>query len=206
MRWIAKRCRRSHRRSPTSHHQASPWSSALALSHWRECPELRFISGLPPQGLQLSAMGARQHPQQGPLLSGSGCGGGGGGSGGGSGATRPAKCCRSTSTRWAASRPWASMKELRSIPRAAAAPSNSSKIWAARGSYGETQRSSAHEFTVSGSRWILGVLSSVKRDTQAALTGPALNRIRSSRLQIVLTSPSENSISGPWAMSLNGCS
>jgi len=43
----------------------------------------------------MSAMGARQHPQQGPLLSGSGGGGGGtgGGSGGGGtggGATRPA--------------------------------------------------------------------------------------------------------------------
>ena len=128
------------------------------------------------------------------------------GSGGGSGATRPAKCRRSASTRWAASRPWANTKQLRSIPRAAAARSNSSKIWAARGSHGKTQRSSAHESTVSGSRWILGVLSRVKRDTQAALTGPALNRIRSSRLQIVLTSASENSVSGPWAMSLNGCS
>ena len=91
----------------TSHNQASPWSSPLALSHWRECNELHFISGLPPQGIQLitgtadfirhfppmSAMGARQHPQQGPLLSGSGGGGTGGGSGGGGtggGATRPA--------------------------------------------------------------------------------------------------------------------
>ncbi len=93
----------------TSHNQASPWSSPLALSHWRECNELHFISSLPPQGIQLitgtadfirhfppmSAMGARQHPQQGPLLSGSGGGGGGtgGGSGGGGtggGPTRPA--------------------------------------------------------------------------------------------------------------------
>jgi hypothetical protein len=98
----------------TNHNQGSPWSSPLALSHWRECNELHFISGLPPgglppQGIQLitstadfirhfppmSAMGARQHPQQGPLLSGSGGGGGGtgGGSGGGGtggGATRPA--------------------------------------------------------------------------------------------------------------------
>jgi hypothetical protein len=91
----------------TSHTQPSPWSSPLALSHWRECNELHFISGLPPQGIQLitstadfirhfppmSAMGARQHPQQGPLLSGSGGGGTGGGSGGGGtggGATRPA--------------------------------------------------------------------------------------------------------------------
>jgi hypothetical protein len=80
----------------TNHNQGSPWSSALALSHWRECNELHFISGLPPQGIQLmtgtadfirhfpamSAMGARQHPQQGPLLSGPG-GGGGGETGGG---------------------------------------------------------------------------------------------------------------------------
>jgi hypothetical protein len=70
----------------TGHNQASLWSSPLALSHWRECNELHFISGLPPQGLQLitgtadfirhfpamSAMGARQHPQQGQLLSSSG--------------------------------------------------------------------------------------------------------------------------------------
>ena len=92
--------------SGTSHNQASPWSSALALSHWRECNELHFIDGLPPQSFQLitgtadfirhfppmSAVGTRQHPQQGPLLSGSG--GGGGGSGGdgetGGGVTRPA--------------------------------------------------------------------------------------------------------------------
>ena len=61
------------------------------LSHWRECNELHFITGLPPLSLQLitgtadfirhyppmSAMGARQHPQQGPLLSGSGGGDGG---------------------------------------------------------------------------------------------------------------------------------
>ena len=79
--------------SGTSHSQASPWISALALSHWRECNELHFISGLPPQGLphlgiqlitstadcirhfpHISAMGARQHPQQGPLLSGLGGG------------------------------------------------------------------------------------------------------------------------------------
>jgi hypothetical protein len=68
--------------------------------------KLHFISGLPPQGIQLitgttdfirhyppmSAMGARQHPQQGLLLSssgGSGSGGGGSGETGG-GATRPA--------------------------------------------------------------------------------------------------------------------
>ncbi|MEI7951959.1 MAG: hypothetical protein WCH37_04680, partial [Synechococcaceae cyanobacterium ELA182] len=92
----------------TSHAQSSPWSAPLALSHWRECNELHFITGLPPLSLQLitgtadfirhyppmSAMGALQHPQQGPLLSSSGGGGGGGGSGGsgetGGGATRPA--------------------------------------------------------------------------------------------------------------------
>jgi len=78
-------------------HQPQP-SQPLVFSphphHWRECNELHFISGLPPQGLQLitgtadfirhyppmSAMGARQHPQQGPLLSSSG-GSGGDGSG-----------------------------------------------------------------------------------------------------------------------------
>ncbi|MCX5969696.1 MAG: hypothetical protein NTV57_19090 [Cyanobacteria bacterium] len=90
----------------TSHDQTSPWSSALGLTHWRECNELHFITGLPPWGLQLitatadfirhfpamSAMGARQHPQQGPLLSSSGGGGDGGGGSGetGGGATRPA--------------------------------------------------------------------------------------------------------------------
>jgi len=41
--------------SSTGHNQASPWSSPLALSHWRECNELHFISGLPPQGLQQSS-------------------------------------------------------------------------------------------------------------------------------------------------------
>ena len=45
--------------SGTSHNQASPWSSALTLSHWQECNELHFISrlpakGLPHWGLQLS--------------------------------------------------------------------------------------------------------------------------------------------------------
>ncbi len=37
------------------------------------------------------------------------------------------KCCRSASTRWAARRPWASRKELRSVPRAAAARSSRSR-------------------------------------------------------------------------------
>jgi len=88
----------------TSHNQASPWSTPL--SHWRESNELHFISSLPPGGMQLvsgsadfirhfppmSAVGARPHPQQGPLLTSSG--GGGGGSGGvggetGGGSTRP---------------------------------------------------------------------------------------------------------------------
>jgi hypothetical protein len=81
----------------TSHSHASPWTSAQTLSQWRECNELHFITGLPPQGIQLvtatpdfirhfppmSAMGARQHPQQGPLLNSTGGGGeGGDGSGG----------------------------------------------------------------------------------------------------------------------------
>ena len=88
----------------SNNNQGSPWSSALTLSHWRECNELHFISGFPPgglpaQGIQLitgtadfirhyppmSAMGARQHPQQGPLLSNNP--GGGGGTGGGEGGT-----------------------------------------------------------------------------------------------------------------------
>jgi hypothetical protein len=79
-----------------SHNQSSPWRSALSLSQWKESNELHFITGLPPIGLQLvtgsadfirnfphmSAVGARQHPQQGPLLD-PGSGGGGGGTGGG---------------------------------------------------------------------------------------------------------------------------
>jgi hypothetical protein len=36
-------------------------------------------------------------------------------------------CSRSASTRWAARRPWASRKELRSVPRAAAARSSRSR-------------------------------------------------------------------------------
>jgi hypothetical protein len=76
----------------TSHSQASPWMSVFALSYWRECNELHFISGLPPGGLQvitgtadfirnvppMSAAGTRQHPQQGPLLNSTGVGGNGG--------------------------------------------------------------------------------------------------------------------------------
>ena len=50
----------------SSHSQATPWASALALSQWEESNELDFV------------VGARQHPQQGPLLPGSGGGGGGG--------------------------------------------------------------------------------------------------------------------------------
>jgi hypothetical protein len=37
----------------TSRNQASPWSSPLTLSHWRECNELPVISSLPPQGWHL---------------------------------------------------------------------------------------------------------------------------------------------------------
>jgi hypothetical protein len=62
----------------TCHNQASPWSSPLTLSHWRECNELHFISSLPPGGMQLvsgsadftrhfppmSAVGARCSPAQ----------------------------------------------------------------------------------------------------------------------------------------------
>ncbi len=85
----------------TSHSQASPWMSPFALSQWRECNELHFVTGLAPQGIQLitgkadfirhfppmSAMGARQHPQQGLLLN-SSCGGGDGGAANG-GLARP---------------------------------------------------------------------------------------------------------------------
>jgi|1048.fasta_scaffold00048_5 hypothetical protein len=73
----------------TSHNQARPWSSLLTMSHWREGNERHFINSLPPGRMQLisgwadfirhlppmSALGARRHPQQGPLLSDSGGGG-----------------------------------------------------------------------------------------------------------------------------------
>jgi hypothetical protein len=91
--------------SGTEHNQSSPWISPLALSQWKESNELHFINGLPPQGSSflpisadfirhfppMSAAGARQHPQQGPLLeAGSGGNGGGGdGSGGSSVTSRP---------------------------------------------------------------------------------------------------------------------
>jgi hypothetical protein len=92
----------------TSHNQASPWTSPLGLSQWEESNELNFVVGGPAGDVQflpasadfirnfphMSAVGARQHPQQGPLLDpGSGGGEGGGGSdGGGSpgGSARPA--------------------------------------------------------------------------------------------------------------------
>ena len=90
----------------TSHSQTSPWSSALGLSQWLESNELNFVVGGPAGDVQflpvsadfirhfphMSAVGARQHPQQGPLLEpGSGGGGGGGGEGEGSmgGSPRP---------------------------------------------------------------------------------------------------------------------
>ena len=87
----------------TSHNQSSPWISPLALSQWKESNELHFISSLPPWGLQLitgnadfirhfphlSAVGARQHPQQGPLLDPGTGGGGSGGDGNSSGSARP---------------------------------------------------------------------------------------------------------------------
>jgi hypothetical protein len=88
----------------TSHSQTSPWTSALGLSQWKESNELNFVVGGPAGDMQflpasadfirhfphMSAVGARQHPQQGPLLD-SGSGGGGGDSGGGSpgGSARP---------------------------------------------------------------------------------------------------------------------
>jgi len=89
--------------SGTSHSQASPWISPFALSQWRECNELHFLTSLPPQGIQLitgtadfirhfppmSAMGARQHPQQGPLLNSTGGGDGGDGGDGSGGLARP---------------------------------------------------------------------------------------------------------------------
>ena len=89
----------------TTHSQTSPWTSALGLSQWRESNELNFVVGGPGGDRQflpasadfirhfphMSAVGTRQHPQQGPLLD-SGSGGGGGDSGGGSpgGSARPA--------------------------------------------------------------------------------------------------------------------
>ena len=48
----------------SSHSQATTWTSALGLSQWEERNELNFV------------VGARQHPQQGPLLPGFGGGGG----------------------------------------------------------------------------------------------------------------------------------
>lgn len=48
----------------SSHSQATPWSSALGLRQWQESNALNFV------------VGARQHPQQGPLLPGFGGGGG----------------------------------------------------------------------------------------------------------------------------------
>jgi hypothetical protein len=86
----------------TGHSQGSPWVNPLTLSPWQESNELHFISSLPPQGTQflplsadfirhfphMSAIGARQHPQQGPLLSNNAGGGGGSGETGG-GAARP---------------------------------------------------------------------------------------------------------------------
>jgi hypothetical protein len=97
----------------TSHSQASPWTSALGLSQWIESSKLNFVVGQQASDVQflpaspdfvrhfphMSAVGTRQHPQQGPLLdpgSGGGSGsdggdggGGGEGSGGGSGSARP---------------------------------------------------------------------------------------------------------------------
>ncbi|MFU8886243.1 MAG: hypothetical protein ACNA8O_12400 [Cyanobacteriota bacterium] len=98
--------------SGTSHNQSSPWTSALGLSQWRESNELNFVVGGPAGDMQflpaspdfirnfphMSAVGARQHPQQGPLLSSSG--GGGGGSGGGDGETGGGPTRPSTGLLW----------------------------------------------------------------------------------------------------------
>ena len=81
----------------TGHSQGSPWTSPLGLSQWKECNELNFVEGRAAGDIQflpvsadfirhfphMSVVGVRQHPQQGPLLSGSGGGGGGTGGGGG---------------------------------------------------------------------------------------------------------------------------
>jgi hypothetical protein len=72
----------------TSHNQPSPRHSALSLSQWKECNELHFINGQPTTNLQLvtgtadfirnfphmNVVGARQHAQQGPLMSSAGKG------------------------------------------------------------------------------------------------------------------------------------
>jgi hypothetical protein len=93
----------------TSHNQASPWTSALGLSQWIESSKLNFVVGQPASDVQflpasadfirhfphMSAVGTRQHPQQGPLLDpgsgGGGDGGGGGSDGGGSGGSGSAR-------------------------------------------------------------------------------------------------------------------
>jgi len=77
----------------------------MGLSQWQESNELNFVVGPPAGTMQflpvsadfithfphMSAVGVRQHPQQGPLLSDSDGGGGGSGSGetAGGGSTRP---------------------------------------------------------------------------------------------------------------------
>jgi hypothetical protein len=94
----------------TGHNQPSPWISPLGLSQWRESNELNFVVGGAAGDMQflpasadfirhfphMSAVGARQHPQQGPLLdpgsggAGGGDEGGGDGTGGSTGSARPA--------------------------------------------------------------------------------------------------------------------
>jgi hypothetical protein len=87
----------------TSHSQNSPWTSALDLSQWRQSNELNFVVGGPAGDMQflpasadfirhfphMSAVGTRQHPQQGPLLDPGTGGGGSSGDGNGSGSARP---------------------------------------------------------------------------------------------------------------------
>jgi hypothetical protein len=92
--------------SGTVPNQSSPWTSALALSQWIESSKLNFVVGQPAGDVQflpasadfvrhfphMSAIGTRQHPQQGPLLEpgfGDGGSGVGGGDGNGSSSGRP---------------------------------------------------------------------------------------------------------------------
>ena len=62
----------------TGHSQGNPWSSVLGPSQWRESNELNFAEGCTAGDMQflsaspdfirnlphMSAVGARQHPQQ----------------------------------------------------------------------------------------------------------------------------------------------
>ncbi len=94
----------------TSHSQPNPWISPMGLSQWRESNELNFVVGRPAGDMQflptapdfirhfphMSAVGARQHPQQGPLLN-PGSGGGGDSGGGSDGGSSPGSSARPAS-------------------------------------------------------------------------------------------------------------